>query len=521
MVPFGFAVPSGAPVGIPLRHLVITGQTQEAGKTTALEALVARSGCRALAFVTKRGEGAFRGARLIRPYFREETDWRYVAAALEASEGQKLKFERPWIMRAVKGATTLAQVQANVQRLGKEAKGMNADMYLVLDAYLQDLVPQISKTRWAKTVELGAGINAMDLRELSESMQQLVIRSAIDWVLANAENTVLLIPEAWKFIPEGRGTPVKLAAEAYIRQAAALGNYLWLDSQDIAGVEKKILKSCPVWILGVQRELNEVKRTLDQVHGAPKPTPREIARLSLGQFYVCHGDVMVKTYAQPTWLTEEVAVRVARGELGAEVANLHPKPHREERTVTEQEARELRAENARLSQQLDELRRELDTLRSAANLPARPAPSAPDPLTSQVIELPAGFRFPSSDGDADFEPFYQVLKRRLLADAPGLLRVLVDHPELEIRVQRQILEVDGTSLRGQIGRLIADGFFSTSRTSADVAAELARRGVDQPRTFNISLGIELKALCGLGFFTKDNKWYNLVPGMQANVVEAA
>jgi hypothetical protein len=43
-----------------------------------------------------------------------------------------------------------------------------------------------------------------------------------------------------------------------------LGNYLWLDSQDIAGVDKKILKQVPVWILGVQREANEIKRTLDR-----------------------------------------------------------------------------------------------------------------------------------------------------------------------------------------------------------------------------------------------------------------
>lgn len=39
-IPLGFAIDSGEPVSIPLRHTVITGQTQEAGKTTTLEALV-------------------------------------------------------------------------------------------------------------------------------------------------------------------------------------------------------------------------------------------------------------------------------------------------------------------------------------------------------------------------------------------------------------------------------------------------------------------------------------------------
>jgi hypothetical protein len=56
-ISLGFEVATGAPVAIPLKHLAITGQTQEAGKTTALEALITRSGLRALTFVTKRGEG--------------------------------------------------------------------------------------------------------------------------------------------------------------------------------------------------------------------------------------------------------------------------------------------------------------------------------------------------------------------------------------------------------------------------------------------------------------------------------
>src|SRR5207244_2772979 len=62
-IPLGFEVGPGTPVAIPLKHLAITGQTQEAGKTTALEALITRSKLRALTFVTKRGEGAFTGGR--------------------------------------------------------------------------------------------------------------------------------------------------------------------------------------------------------------------------------------------------------------------------------------------------------------------------------------------------------------------------------------------------------------------------------------------------------------------------
>src|SRR5207302_11005039 len=79
----GYELGSGDPVAIPIKHMAITGQTQESGKTTTLEALVTRGNLRAVAFVTKRAEGAFHTGRRIRPYFRERADWQFVAAVLE------------------------------------------------------------------------------------------------------------------------------------------------------------------------------------------------------------------------------------------------------------------------------------------------------------------------------------------------------------------------------------------------------------------------------------------------------
>lgn len=322
-IPLGFEVGTGAPLAVPLNHTVITGQTQMAGKTTALEALISRSGLRALTFITKRGEGSFRDAQRVDPYFREQADWQFVASILEASRGEKLKFERAWIIRASKGARTLADVQRNVRKAMETAKGMSADVYLTLDAYLDAVVPQIARVQWATKIALAAGVNAMDLTALNVEMQHLVIKSCLDWVLNHEENTVVVVPEAWKFIPQGRGTPVKLAAESYIRQAAGLGNYLWLDSQDIAGVEKIILKSVWVWILGVQRESNEIKRTLAQIPAnVKKPKPEQIATLELGQFFSCWGTHSIKTYVQPAWMDEPEAKLIALGKASVSSAPL-------------------------------------------------------------------------------------------------------------------------------------------------------------------------------------------------------
>lgn len=521
---------------MPLRHTVITGQTQEAGKTTALEAMVARSGRRALAFVTKRGEGSFRGARLVPPYFREQTDWRYVTAILEAAEEQRFKFERPWIMRAVKGCRTLEEVQRNVRKLQAEAKkGMDQDMYMVLDAYLQDLVPQIKRVRWAPKVELGPGVSAMDLRDLSEAMQHLVIRSAVEWVLEKEEGVLLLVPEAWKFIPEGRGTPVKLAAEGFIRQGAALGNYLWLDSQDVVGVEKRILKSCPVWILGVQRELNEVKRTLEQVHGSPKPKPAEVARLQLGQFYVCHGDVMTKAYAWPAWMGEAEAVAIAEGRTP--VSSAHPA---KEAKVDEQEAKALREKNQALTIEVTQLRGELrDALRRLEKIGR-----GDDPSVSVAIAPGAGYDkpreaasgpqfhpayatpFPGACDVVHLEDYYQSIKRRLADEAPQLLQILAERPEIEVAIRREVVRVDGKSLKGRVAKLVAEGFFDEGRLQSHVLYELERYGIGVSDKKNLPR--EIGSLVEMGFLTIEDgadskgrarKAYKAVPGMKVNLVE--
>lgn len=494
VIHLGYEVGGGAPVEIPLRHMVVTGQTQEAGKTTTLEAMIARSGVKAVAFVTKRGEGSFAEARVIPPYFREQADWQFVASILEASRGEKLKFERAWIIRASKGAKSLADVQRNVRKAMETAKGMSADVYLTLDAYLEAVVPQIDAVEWAKRVTLSTGLNVMDLNSLNVEMQHLVIRSTIDWVLQHETDTVVVVPEAWKFIPQGRGTPVKLAAESYIRQAAGLRNYLWLDSQDIAGVEKIILKSVPIWLLGVQREWNEIKRTLAQIPaGIKKPKPEAIATLGLGEFFACWGTTVTKVYVQPAWMPATEAEKYARGELRqmpvepAPAISITPV----EDIVNEAEARALREENARLRRRLEEL--------EAQPPAAKPAEGAPQ-----------------SAGAIDENALYERLLARLLK-VPALVKLNTGKPEIEVHRQRQIIEVSHSTLKGRLAGMIAEGFFDAPITGSAAYAELReRRGfsTSKPNVYR-----ELDGFAEMGFVTKEEGGYKAVSGMKVNVIE--
>src|SRR6266511_6450215 len=226
----GYELGTGSPVTIPFHHLVATGVTGLSGKTTTLEALISRAGMRAIAFRTKRGETGFEDARVHAPYYRERSDWQYVSMLLEATMREKMRFERSWIIKVSKGTHGLREVLNNVKLAKKTAKGLNESVYTNLEAYLEIVVPQIESAGIVHDLSVGEGVTVMDLEGMTDEMQSLVIASTLERVHESERDLVVVIPEAWKYCPEGRGNPVKRVAEKLIRQGATLRLYLWFDS---------------------------------------------------------------------------------------------------------------------------------------------------------------------------------------------------------------------------------------------------------------------------------------------------
>ena len=155
----------------------------------------------------------------------------------------------------------------------------------------------------------------MDLTQLGEEVQSIVISSVLSAVLDRATGTVVVVPEAWKFIPQMGGNPCKAAVEKLARQGAVRHNFVWFDSQDIAGVAKALLKNVSIWILGRQTEKNEVEHTLEQIPVGLRERPRadDIMTLGVGVFFVCDGVQVRKTYVMPRWMQTEEARQKALG----------------------------------------------------------------------------------------------------------------------------------------------------------------------------------------------------------------
>lgn len=555
-VHLGYEVGSGTPVAIPLRHLCVTGQTQLSGKTTALEALIVRAGRTAIAFRTKRGERSFRSTLTIPPYFRERADWQFVASLLEATLHEKLKFERSWIMRACKGTATLADVQRNVRKALETAKGIHESVFTTLDHYLDIVVPQLASLPRAARLVLRPGLNVMELAEYSLEVQSLVIRSAMEHVYERENEVTVTVPEAWEFAPQKRGNPVKQAAIALARKGATNGNLLWLDSQDVAGVDTEVRRQVTVWLFGVQREGNEIKRVLGHLDLPRQPKPRDLMQLEIGQFYVAFDKELLKVYVQPAWMAEREALRIACGdesvaEAAGNYARRHSKPAQEDDSVYREKYEEEKQRADRLEREVAALKSEMAALRKKDTLPVPAVTRQSNRRAEHVTGTPArearagdpATSPPAGNGDARAR--LVVGEARALGLAPGspemaeatvqdlvdvviaeldrrgklppIANVAGERPEINVTLERPVIAMDTRKLRGRLAQMIAEGFFEAPANGNKAFTELQRVAF---RTAKPNVYRELDVLAEMGFLTKEPDGYLAVAGMKVRILEA-
>ena len=364
----GFEVSSGEPVHLPLHHLAIFGMTQLSGKTTTLEALISRSGLKAIAFITKRGEAGFTKYRPIPPYYKPRADWQFVEGLVNVALGEKVKYEpgmRWAIIKVSKGAKNLRDVKAKAEEmLAKAKRDFQKQLFEKLITYLEIVVPELERWTFSDRLELSEGVNVMDLSGMRLETQHLVIASTIEYAFQNLDHVVVIVPEAWETLPQFKMTPVKWVAQQFIRKGAAIGNYLWLDSQDIGGIDKTPLRQCDNWLMGRMKEAHEVERILKQLLGMKVPA-EEIQTLPLGHFYAAIGNEVKKVYVLPVSVPEDVGRKVARGTVTPEFVRdqfLKPKVMEDEEEMYREKYEQLKLEVDRLNHERSEMHKTVKNL---------------------------------------------------------------------------------------------------------------------------------------------------------------
>lgn len=515
----GFELGSAQPVHVPFAHTVVCGQTQASGKTTTLEAMLSRTGHPArpaLAFLTKRAEGAFVNARRIPPYFRDHADWQFVESILEAMMRERMKYERQWIIRVCQGARSLFQVAQNVEtalhgdgKHKKPATGFAAGMYLQLSEYFKLILPELKRLQLdmaahGTRLELESGMNIMDLSEYSTEMQSLAIASSMEEVY-RMRRVITVIPEAWEFLPQARNTPVKLAGESLIRKGAAAENFMWLDSQDITGVDKRVLKQVGVWILGVQREVNEVEHTLSQM-GVPaklKPKPEQVMQLRRGQFYVCFEDVLKLVYVLPSWIPPGVGEIIARnlpGPKGEEDIRSAVAAYQPKYTESEHQNMDYKLEYEKAVQRINTLEEKINQLERTLDHVGK------QELETIVTKGAEAIKAPRTQAPTEKD---QVT-----------LELDVKRPELNVTIRRVTIEMNDEQLIGQLAILIYEGFFESPKKTEHINDEFRARGWAAQTGRPSPKNLEMAKLAEYGFIRIVGQGsYQAMPDMKVNLKE--
>jgi hypothetical protein len=469
--------------------------TRLSGKTTTLEALVHRSGLKAITFRTKRGELGFEDARRLPLFFDQAglTHWRALEGLIEATLEERVRREpgvRAAIIKLCEDASSLEEVYARVQDQAQDprTKGFLRDVFTKLQAYLDLVLPQIRALEFTSRLELRPGANVMDLEGLSDEMQNLILQGVIHHIYEHETNTIIVMPEAWKFLPQDRGSPCKPIVERFIREGAAIGNYLWIDSQDLRGVDKKYLRQIDNWVLGRQRDPHEVESTLD-VLPLPrhlKPRPEEIQTLEVGHFYACLHNEVFKVYVQPKWLSEEEARQVALGKLSV-TSLLRAQPSPPPRPQLDEENRRLREQLEAQAKELERLKAALEAERvNNANTQAlvdklrKELKLYGEKLTDYANKLAAYKKLEealTALAKPDPNEVRHLVRQELAALAPSRgLTVGRREVELVVNVSKETVEAEESSLRGQLALLIAEGELDKPQTPTTIARKLRNLG---------------------------------------------
>jgi hypothetical protein len=491
----GYEVKTAKPVDFVLHHLIITGMTQRSGKTTTLEALVQRSGLKAITFRTKRGEIGFESAHKIPLFFDDKalTDWRAIEGLMEATLEERVRREpgvRPALINICRNPTPAKGLNDIYQRIiekdeDPKQRGFMADVYTKLRAYLEIVIPQIEKLKFSRTLELSDGANMMDLVEegLSDEMQNLILYGVLNWIYEKEKNVIVVIPEAWKFIPQDRGSPCKGIVEKLIREGAAIGNYLWIDSQDLRAVDKKYTRSIDNWILGRQRDRREVEETLKAIPIEKKPMPLQIMTLGLGEFIACLHDDVSHVYVQPAWLGEITAKRIALGELKVEDIK-RPEPEKEDgEEMWKEKHEELEGKYKALVECFEVAQKRIVELEGEADKAQKEA--------EKSLELINKAQEESKELRIFVEAFQNLFKVVIPAPAgpeatasttvETTVKATQTLTHFNITVQKEVLEATDKDVRGQILLLAAKGSLDQHRRITAVRDELKRSYDSSPR----------------------------------------
>jgi len=541
MIHIGFS--KGQSVDIRLLHTIVAAQTRY-GKSTTIRAMMQHvpDDYKVLCMDVKDPRD-FEGAGTEIPIFIEDrTDPLMLKQLLEQESHLWLRREFPELIELCKEGDTFEKVYERVnKRMTEKVHPVVKDRLKVLQLLLKKLVENMAKVELSDTLELPSKNNVMNLSKSPSEIKQLAVYSVVKQVLEKHANVVLVIDELPDFAPQAYRTPSKSMITEAIRKGGAKGIWLWLSGQTMTGVDKQVLKQAMIWILGHQREINEAKRTLEQIPFKTGLDVKDIMVLPTGHFVVCTDEGAYITYVQPEGVTDDVARKVSLGEVSVneviemlkkgkeESDEMYKEMFEEEKRKREECEREFARQLEHLTKKareeafaeamkkLEEIKKQWDVEEYQQTIAQLKDDKATleaelkklEPLKALKEALINVFGTQAGPG---FEPGTPVPSEVSVVLKPTLT-------SFSVETQHETLEATDKDARGQILILAHRGWFNERQRTTSVRDELKRVFDSSPRpgTIETALG-ELTAKGILEREREGTSWiYWLAPEAQKRI----
>ena len=288
-------------------HTLFAGQTNLSGKTSTIKAVIPEAlekGYTILVFDTKETGREWEGYNDIPLVYRPTTDPLVLIGLLEGIFKRKITQYYSTLSRITQRAKDLGDIIRNAEKLEEESRsGFIKDACHTLADLARRLETELKQVSLSTKMELAENVlNVMAVNSLSPEAQQLVIKTAFEELLRHHNKKVIvIIDEAFKFLPQEYGSACKRPVQDVITQGARTKLFVWLATQFIKTTDKDAMKACAVKLMGKQDDPTEIEGTQQRIPGGKAKWNAElIMTLQPGQFiYVSLSDPPRLVYVVP------------------------------------------------------------------------------------------------------------------------------------------------------------------------------------------------------------------------------
>lgn len=316
----GYEVGTTKKVKIPIFHMLVSGQTRLSGKTTTLKTLATQAadqGYKVLIIDSKTSFEDYEGfGKDVPVCLKQSTDSLILIQLLESIFKRKITAYYATLTTISEDAKDYNDIIKNAENLRMRTRAnFVKDACTALIDLLKRLIKEIKEIPSSTTLEIPYQINRMSINKFSDVQgQQLVAKTVFEEALHKHKKLIIILDEAYKFLPQKYSSACAQAVQNYVTQGGANECWLWLATQFLAPTNKDQMKTMAVKLLGTQDHDTECQHTLDLIPFAKgRYKVDDIMRLPLGHFITVTKKWVKKVYVCPQYADRVECLEVAMG----------------------------------------------------------------------------------------------------------------------------------------------------------------------------------------------------------------